>query len=535
MVPAMEERDSLRRGRRPRHSDPIADIVVKYDTSADTELITAMSRACATSQFDNTIWSTFHGQVKGLAPSFTPSDAAIVMKFLILHTSRTDKSIDWGPAVRLLFSRILKSSSGTSLGTYSCLYLLQSVSVFPVPTRVRSQVFPLCHSTLSNRVSSLPLPLVTALVQASESAPSELCALLVNAAIERIDGSVDPDGMFGLVSSVGRLKNLSPEIFASFLNACKPVLLNEYIEGFTLDQLAGTANVFSRQGPAVESGHLEVFTKLAAELCACGVPEWTPRSYAVVLNAFGTAGVFHGDLMEKLQIRVDTLVGHELCPRQSAMASRGLMRLGVDVCEMFPTTYNQTKNLIDAMDLHSASKSFVGFLDNRDSELIPFCANRITHLLEPSGSCSDSIIVILSALSKLPCSSVDPMLEELVRALSLAITLSPKHIPLISQILVDGIDKPVFHLLAAQTAKSVLIQPLSLVDLSKLVYAWGSCGTESVDMGQMTTLVRNRISELPLLSFRQLSRLGSGLAKCGVFDEDILGAVSEWVAKKRRR
>lgn len=536
MVSAVEERKSFGPVGSKVDMDPITNLMLRYENSPEMELIDSMCKACATSAFHDSIWEVFRSRIHDLRANLSPIDCALILKCISL-LNHGENHGTWDSLVRSLLEQMCPPSTrgSVNLGHFTVLYGLQALNMYSsILERKLSQRY--FNFFIRNmRPASMGLSLLVSVAQAvsvRSPVPSSaiiaplLCEISGRVAQESVD--LEPDTLFGLVSSVARLPLSSHSV--SIMNSSKRLLIDangpELISAMSTEQLSGLAHAYSRQGPAVTSGHIDIFSRIGTELSSCR--DWSPRIFAVTINAFGTASVAHTDLLAHMkQLRA---IPKQCDSVQIAMSVFGLSRLGA--IGDFKSIVRRAISLIEEFNIHSTSK-IIAAISATDSDLKPFMDRLVVMAASELGMDDlDSVMLVLH--------SVKPMHSEFADDISALLTVISGHGSLVS---VDKLstlcytyssvsDAAVQVLVDSVIHRVVKERKIDLIDLVKLLHA-ASLRTklDSESRSVLHELVRQKSLEIPSLSYRPLTRLGAALVRCGIFDDDISLLISDCAAK----
>jgi hypothetical protein len=262
MVPAWDERKSIRYGGITKRSDPIGHLLLKYEFSPESELVEALCRACAQDQFDETVWTTIRLRIEDLTDTLNAVDAGIVIKSVMMYTLQDiSRASEFGPVIAALVRKIAsRRTPADSVGSYTILYCLQSLNHFKdyVEPDTLSRYFSIFISRLV-RGERIPKMHTTALintVQAIVNRPShvKLSSSTIDAFITELIARVsrtspadvperdppDVDGLFGLLAASAKLP--PTQNMKQLFSVSKSLLFannNQYLLLLTFDQLVG--------------------------------------------------------------------------------------------------------------------------------------------------------------------------------------------------------------------------------------------------------------------------------------------------------
>ena len=542
MVEALEERKILRSGPFNKRADPIASLLIRYEQSPETDLINAMCRASANRQFDGTVWATFQDQAEQLLSSFSLVDSGIILKCLLLRDTATPSRSPIRLVLALL-RQICRSprTSKPKLGDHTVLYAMQALNHFG--THIDRSVSSRYSTRLVGQfdVSKAKFTVLLSIIQAlslrnlphmsTNKFLSEATVRLCKPSLE-----IDGDSLFGLVSAAARFP-LSTES-SDLLGVCKNLLLDpkgdELISGLSLIQLSGVAHAYSRMGPATSAGHLDIFTRVGDELTKCQTEQWTARTLAVTINAYGTAAVLHSDLTKRLRTLITQEMANQFDALQTAMIVYGLSRLGI--LRKFRPVITRSEDLVGEFDIHSLSKliSAVGDAGLSTSVYCTRLGEVVQSTTEWTPTSLDSVILALNSVVAHPGDHAN-IANTLLSVL--AANTSVIEYPKLGNLLFSFATTRLPSM--AELLQAVMVQlrtlpgtdTLSLPDLVKMVHALSySDVLTGEDIACILTLLRDRALGIKSLTYRPLTRLAAALVRSGIYDEDILGAVDETLA-----
>lgn len=536
MIDALAELNQERSGRNSKRSDPISHILMGLTPDPSSELIDSFCKACAKSEFDQSVWSILFSRTEELLNSLTRRDCAIILKCLTKFESTVDGK-EVGSLPKQLLARLCSpNASGKELGFYSILYGIQALNEFGYTLEKKTNIR-YFNSLLRNmRSSSAPFEVLVGLVQAISVRDPMPSSPILAPHLEEVNNRVsslemEPDTLFGLVSAIARLP-MSDESLR-VLTSCRSILMSpekdELITAFSLEQLSGLAHAFSRMGPAVTSGSISLFTKLGAELARCSA--WTPRTLAVTINAFGTAAVCHTDMLLSMQ-RIHSSVVAKLDTAQTAMVVYGLSRLGV--LSDFPSVIQRAQSLAGSFDIHSSSKivAALGAAELNTTEHMNQLLHLVRNKAQLTGPEVDSVLLTLHsakpALSTLNREMMDVLLEVVDNHsgstdISKLASLMHAYSSVKSDMVVN-LCRGVLRRLVKEKGE----MEITLADLGKILHALSGRVEISHDISETLRmyLVR-RAYEIQSLGYRPLTRLGASMARCGIYDEDFLAAIDQ--------
>ena len=532
MVPAVDERNQERSGRISKRSDPISKIVLRYETTPETELIQSLCKACATNEFDPTVWEILIERTKEVRSSLNLVDIGLILKCAMLY-ERGSRSFSDPELISWLLNR-LGTQSGH--GMYSILFGLQGLNHFRslLDPKLNKRYF---NNLLKNlRYGSAGTLMLISCVQAvslRDPLPSpEVVAALLAELSSRCLTECDTDTIFGLLSSVARLPQ-SPE-WLELMTHCKRLLDDSHLSGLSLEQLVGVSHAFSRMGPAVSANNIDIFTKVGNELVMCD-ESWTPRTFSVVINAFGSGCIAHSDLLEVLK-KTSANIVDEMDSRQVSMSIYGLAKL--DSISEFKSLVERAELLVTEFDLHSTSKLIAAIVQSSNYTVSKYL-KRTRDLLGPIGKNrlsraeTESISLILTSLraNNLTAEATSDMefLFDHYRANVGSCDLAKTA--LLVNTFVDYNSRS-FTELCRSILDRLIHDPSSAKDLSlnemvKFMHAFGErLKLTPAESDSLRRIVLDRISpHLGNLGYRSLTRLGASLVRCGIYDDDLLAVI----------
>ena len=535
VVPAVEERKALRSGHVNKLSDPIAHILMKHDATPESHLINTLCKACAGRNFEPTIWNTIFETSSELVPTISSVDASIILKCFMLFENASGRSVE-SELVRSLFGAISRRHENGQMGFYTILYGLQGLNHFGCRLDSRTNKRILTHLLRSIRLSTGPLPVLISMIQAlSARLPLPVVTVvepILFEAASRFSASPDisdVDAVFGLVSAASKFVN--SESVRSILKTAESHFTGDtdLISACSIEQLSGLAHVYSRMGPAVLSGYVNLLTRLGNELARCDA--WTPRILAVTINAFSTSAVLHGDLIERL-LGVAPQIADKLDPTQTSMSIYGLSRLGN--LKQFPSIIERANILVNEFDLHSLCKLVSVFGESNIATSDVFSDRLVEKINGQARWDSDSIeglVLLTHSLAKRPFDRrIEPVifkvLSENISVLTwckiapLMLAMATRQSPEVSNFCGAAMKR--------LRDENPDITSLTLADATKILHAISiNLTLERSDVEVVSRQIRARASQIPSLTFRPLNRLASAMIRCGVFDEDVREAIQD--------
>lgn len=543
VVPAVEERKAFRSGHVNKRSDPIAHILMKHDATPESHLINTLCKACAGRNFEPTIWNTIFETSSELVPTISSVDAAIILRCFMLFESSSGRLVA-EELVRSLFSAILRRHENGQMGFYTILYGLQGLNHFGSQLDSRTNKRILTHLLRSMRLSTAPFPVLISMIHAL-SARSPLPAVTVVEPIlfeatSRFSASCDisdVDVVFGLVSAASKFSN--SESVRSILKTAESHFTGDMdlISACSIEQLSGLAHAYSRMGPAVLSGYVDLLTRLGNELARCDA--WTPRILAVTINAFSTSAVLHGDLIERL-LGVFPKIADKLDPTQTSMSVYGLSRLGK--LKQFPSVVERANSLVNEFDLHSLCKMVSVFGESNLVTSDVFADRLVDKVKGQARWDSESIeglVLLTHSLAKRSFDSrIAPVLFKVLSE-NIGVLTWSKIAPLMLAMATRQ-SPEVSKLCGAAMNRLRDTNPdtsdLTLADTAKILHAISvNLTLERSDVDVVSWLIRARATEIPSLTFRPLNRLASAIIRCGVYDEDVREAIQDRLDSLNRR
>jgi hypothetical protein len=540
MVPAFDERNNQRTGRISKRTDPISNILLRYEASPETELIKSMCRACALGETDSTLWGIFVTRISDLERSLTSIDAGIILKCLLLHEAKTLSKEYRG----LMISVLRKVCEGASLGSYTVVFALQALNHLAdeLPPKVNARYFYAVIRQL--KYTSTDFTALLACLQAISVRTPVVAPTIVAPLISELSDrcvakatKMDTDALFGLISAVARLSPSKEK--SAIMNVCKGMLINpdddseEFLLAMSIEQLAGVAHAYSRLGPAVTANNIDIFTELGNQLRRCD--EWTPRTVSVVINAFGASCVAHSDLLHSLKSIRSSIIS-EMDSMQISMSVYGLSKLGV--LGDFPQFLQRAENLREDFDIHSTSKMLAAVAGTPYS-LKPFMHHFLNLLKKEtvvSEAQAESICLVLGSLQILGTDRFATETDLLFQAMAKRVDVC--NLRSVSLILTNysSLRSETFLRLNSHLLKRLLHadvgSSLDLLDFSRYMYVFGLTLKPSLtDAEKLREIVISKLDQLETLGYRSLTRLASSLARCGIYDEDLMSAINQRLAK----
>ena len=483
MVDAFEERTRLKSGIVGKRSDPISHILLKYQSSCEEELVRTMCRACATGQFDVSIWREFENQIFELISYLDASDCGIILKCLSYRDCANEA------LVGVLLDRITTSKQ---MGPFTVLYALESLS--RVSTRKPVGVL---MKRLYARDPLGDVGLIVSLVRA----------------LAKLDSPEYSDGLFLWLS--GRLKDLSSSGLcgllttricpASIMAESVPFVL-EYLQGYSVEQLCGLAHTFSNLDAIPLESARSMLVAIGTELSKCST--CTGRILAVSINAFAKVGIKHCDLIDDYWL--PNLRTTDLTSVEFSMVVLGLSKLGIG-CD-----FVWDKLPVDPkMNMHSVAKILSVIPVDRVSQrgrLISFLCDQT--ISDPNDTLSILQILMCNnftlwddcahLFTQIDLANVPP------NRLGNLLILHAKN--RLAEPLFRPIDLPIF-------------ETLNLSQQAKVLHAFALRHTNvchvHVDSSNIVKSLQKRATEIPQLTQRSVSRLRSAMHILTIIDSDL--------------
>jgi hypothetical protein len=540
IAPALEERKMFHLPRSKLDMDPITAIMLRYETSPETELIEAMCKAVACGVFEESVWDVFHSRIREHQTNLNAVDSALILKCIMLHVGDLKES--WVSLQLDLLDRVcsIDKDGKPRLGKHTVLYGLQGLnrlsSVIDKKQNLRYFNFLIRNIHPSSagisgligivQAISLRFPVPSAAIIAPVLA--EVAYRLSQESVE-----IDADALFGLLSAVGRL-NIC-ENADCILSESKRLLIDpagpEHILALSTEQLAGLAHVYSRQGPAVTADNIDIFAHIGNELTRC--EEWTPRVFSVTVNAFGTASVSHTDLLLKLKSLRKT--SERLDSMQLAMVVFGLSRMGA--LGEFAQIVDCVGYHLPEFNLHSTSK-IIAAVSGTEFDLTNLVDRMIALTTDAlSAEDLDSVLLVLHSL-KPRIGEFRTQTEQLVALVSEQIdSVAIEKVATLCYAF-SSVDSPAVKVLVDSAIRKLPIteENADLQTIVKILHA-ASLRTklDSHSRAEMHACVRGRAMEIRNLSYRPLTRLAAAMVRCGIFDDDIVALIDERIAETTRK
>jgi len=567
MVPAWDERKEIRFGSIDKRSDPIGNLLLKYEFTPTTELLDALGRACAQEQFDLTVWATIKLRIEEVQSTLSPVDSAIVLKSIMLYLRKTPDQINEFSQIAVTLIHRLSNPrlSAKSVGNYSILYTLQGLNMFSKfidsPDMViKHRTSLLKRMVVGERLPNLSTTALVNLLQAVASIPElPYTDKIVEECHGRLetDESLDVDMVFGMLAAVAKstTTSVSTETRRNFFIFAKKLILSHstgYMHLLTPEQLIGTVHAFSRSGPATVSGHVDLFSAIADRIVSLERENteilWTPRMLSVLLNSYGTAAVLHNDLIAAISRSALPTVIPEMDDMQTAMCMHAISRLGILKHKIFSPLLVHAESHVPRMSIHSTAKLVISLVDSTSSmrstwKLLNACLEHMTRRISSKSTLGkddyDSVVLTVAAISKTgPLlltsgqTGITDYLEKLIMCISSSIQGDLGVLSKISTELAavpgHAISEDAMSKFNTAILNSVLLDPtlVGLGELAKILHACGSLeiqGHQDVILG----MVCDRAGEIRNLTFRPLTRLGMAMNSLGLIDDDISEAINE--------
>lgn len=564
IVPAWDERRSIRYGGIDKRTDPIGNLLLKYEFTPQTELVEAVCRACAQEQFDETVWETIRGRIEDLVECLNAVDSGLVIKTTMIYTKQNPQEAHkFAPLVfKLLRKLVSRRQSPEAVGTYTLLYGLQSLNHFngfmDAEKTIRYFTHILRRLARCERCTAMHTTALINTIQAVVNRPTHV--IISRSSIDPILDEIllrvsqigpadtpekdppDADGLFGLLSAVSKLLPYSSKC-GQILTACKISLFandNLYLNLLTFEQLIGTAHAYSRLGPATLHHHTDVFKAIGNVLSGeDSSTKWTPRTLATIVNAYGTAAVLHSDLFAALKKSREVTESFE--PMQTSMFINGLGKLGI--LKKFPHIIPLAIQQVTQMDLHSFAKILNTIKDEdsikeKDREQLLaalfYRANEICDTSFPPSQISSLVVILHFAVANTHDEEVRRFVEKAIPLVTENISHCDDLGRLCSLIhsasMTQAFSGASTSLLADQLVDYIYgtehYYTLPFPDLVKLIYGT-SVLRESKGRDKLLEIVKNRAKEIVSLSRRNLSLLTAGLNRLGCSDVDLIDAIKE--------
>ena len=551
IVPAWDERMSMRYRGIDKRSDPIGNLLIKYEFSPELELVEAICRACAQKQFDATVWDTIRSRIEDLVDTLNAVDSGLIIKNVVMYTMEHPAELPKFSSVIVALLRKIGSRrlSAQAVGTYTLLYGMQTLSHFKdhIQPETVSRYFSLFLQRIvrGGRISSMHTTGLINTVQAIAHRPFfiSISPLSVEPIIEELASRVsqpghadtperdppDVDGLFGLVSAVAKLSFTKTPQAKRLFDSSQTLLFandHQYLNLLTFAQLAGTVHAFSRFGPAALSGYTQVF-RLVGDIVICeeNSTQWTPRIFATVLNAYGTAAVCHEDLMDHLSLK--KVVFDSLEPMQTAMCVYGLSKLGR--VEKFPQILNKVSEQLVEMNLHSLAKVITSLQAHPNAEpIVDSIFSRVAEMIKNEGiSDTESLIVILQAAVDIGQVAHRNFISNSLHCLESNIS-KIGCFSKVSKLVHDACillpaDETLLTFSGSLIHRIHTVRPaMRLADFARMVYGVSVLGEVPEEVkDEILSILKHRAAEIPTLSYRPLSRLTTAIARLGISDIDL--------------